>query len=290
VLKPVRAVAVGRYPQPEEKAMSRRPGLLAVVGLLSMTLSQPVSAVAQDAEEIINTAIERYEQRMAGVENYTLVQEVMGFETTSYFERQTVDGRTVYRMVDAYTDDSRDNMGEMYNGFLEVADRAKYSGNEKVEGHDTYVLAVDDFSGLAFAGEDDDFKPKKGLFYLDASEYVIRRIEMEGTVERDGKSQPATADMYFEDYRSVDGMLHPFLIQMNISGVTSGMSEEELEEARKDLEEMRKQMDEMSESQRKMMESMMGPQIEKYEEMLNSGNFEISITIKELQVNQGPPK
>jgi hypothetical protein len=255
-----------------------------------MTLMQPVSAVAQDAEEIINAAIERYEQRMAGVENYTLVQEVMGFETTSYYEKQTVDGRTMYQMVGAYTDDSQDNMGEMYNGFLEVAGRAKFSGNEKVEGHDTYVLAVDDFSGLSFYSEDDDFKPKKGLFYLDTSEYVIRRIEMEGTVERDGKSQPATADMYFEDYRSVEGMLHPFLIQMNISGVTSGMSEEEVEKARKDLEEMRKQMDEMSESQRKMMESMMGPQIEKLEEMLNSGSIEMSVAVKELRVNQGPPK
>jgi hypothetical protein len=270
--------------------MRKRPGLSAVVGLLSMTLLQPVSAVAQDAEEIIKTAIERYEQRMAGIDNYTLVQEVMGFETTSYFEKQTVDGRTVYRMVDAYTDDSQDNMGEMYNGFLEVAERAKYSGNEDVEGHDTYVLAVDDFSGLAVYGEDDDFKPKKGLFYLDTGEYVIRRIKMEGMVERDGQTQPATADMYFEDYRSVEGVLHPFLIQMNISGVTSGMSEEELEEARKDLEELRKQMDEMSESQRKMMESMMGPQIEKLEEMLNSGNIEMSIAVKELRVNQGPPK
>jgi len=260
-----------------------------VVPLLALSSMLPPAATAQQAREIIQTAIDRYEQRMSGVENYTIVQDVMGFESTTYFEKRTVDGRPVFTLVDTYGDDSQDNLGEVYSGFLEVADRAEYSGEENVGGHDTYVLTVNDFSGLAVLGENKDFKPKKGVFYLDSSDYLIRRIVMEGVVERDGQQRPATADMFFEDYRTIEGMVHPFLIKMSMTGATSGMSDEEMEEARKNLAELRKQMAEMPESQRKMMESMMGSQIEKLEQMVESGNIELSIAVKDLRVNQGPP-
>jgi len=269
--------------------MRTSPSLSYFISALSLSAVLAPAATAQSAREIIQTAIDRYEQRMSGVENYTVVQDVMGIQSTSYYEKRTIDGRSVFRLIDSYGDDSQDDMGEMYSGFMEVAERAQYSGEEKVAGHDTYVLAVDDFSGLALQNEGADFKPKKGIFYLDSSDYIIRRIYMEGVVERNGQPQPATADMFFEDYRTVDGMVHPFLINMNVTGVTSGLSDEELAQARKDLDDLRKRMKEMPESQRKMMESMMGPQIDKLEEMVESGNVELSITVKELRVNRGPP-
>jgi len=264
-------------------------GISLAVGLLVVWAVLPPLARPQEASQIIQTAIDRHEQRMSAVENYTIVQDVMGFESTAYYEKRMVDGRPVFKLIDTYGDDSADDMGEMYAGFMEVAERARYSGEEDVGGNETYVLTVDDFSGLAMVDEGDDFKPKKGTFYLDTDEYIIRRIVMEGVVERDGEQQPATADMFFEDYRTVDGMVHPFMINMSVTGVTSSLSDEELEQARKDLEELRKQMAEMPESQRKMMESMMGPQIEKLEQMVESGNIELSITVKDLRVNQGPP-
>ncbi len=46
----------------------------------------------------------------------------------------------------------------------------------------------------------------------------------------------------------------------------------------------------MPESQRKMMESMVGGQIEKLEEMVNSGNLDFTLAVKELRVNSGPPE
>jgi hypothetical protein len=272
----------------QEGSMRIREGSLAVI-LVALSAVLPPGAMCQEARDLIQAAIDRYEERMSAVENYTIVQEVMGFESTAYYEKRMVDGRPVFKLIDTYGDDSADDMGEMYAGFMEVANRARYSGQEKVAGYDTHVLTVDDFSGLALQDEDDDFKPKKGVFYLDANDYIIRRIVMDGVVERNGEEQPATADMFFEDYRTVEGMVHPFLINMSVSGATSGLSEEELEQARKDLEEVRKQMEEMPESQRKMMESMMGPQIEKLEQMVESGGIELSITVKELRVNQGPP-
>lgn len=269
--------------------MRRIRSLVLLVCSLIVSAGLASVATAQNAQEIIQAAIDRYEQRMSGVENYTIVQEVMGFESSSYYEKRTVDGRSVFKLVDTYGGESQDDMGEMYEGFMEVADRARYSGKEDVAGDETYVLSVDDFSGLALQDQNDNFKPKKGIFYLDTSDYIIRRIVMEGVVERDGQQYPATADMRFEDYRTVDGMVHPFLINMSVTGVNSGLSDEEMAQAREDLAKLRKQMEEMPESQRKMMESMMGPQIDKLEKMVESGNIDLSISVKELRVNQGPP-
>ena len=115
---------------------------------------------------------------------------------------------------------------------------------------------------------------------------------MDGVMERDGEKAPVKLDAYFEDYREIDGMLHPFVMRMNMSGLegVSGMSEEDIAEARKNLDEMKKQLAEMPESQRAMVEKMMASQMENMEKMLNQGSMEVTINVKELRVNQGPPE
>jgi hypothetical protein len=46
----------------------------------------------------------------------------------------------------------------------------------------------------------------------------------------------------------------------------------------------------MPEAQRAMLEGMLKPQIEQLEEMLGSeGGMEMTITVKEIKVNAGPP-
>lgn len=69
----------------------------------------------------------------------------------------------------------------------------------------------------------------------------------------------------------------------------SGMSEEDAAEARQKLAEMKAQMENMSEEQREMMERLMGPQMENLEKMVGSGTFEMTLTVKDLKVNKGPP-
>ena len=83
-----------------------------LVSLLTLSAVLAPVAPAQNAQEIIQTAIDRYEQRMSGVENYTIVQDVMGFESTSYYEKHTVDGRSVFKLVDTYGDDSQDESSD----------------------------------------------------------------------------------------------------------------------------------------------------------------------------------
>ncbi len=48
-----------------------------LAAFLALTLSSPASA--QDAKQVLQEAMDRYTQRLANVDNFTVVQDVMGF-------------------------------------------------------------------------------------------------------------------------------------------------------------------------------------------------------------------
>lgn len=274
--------------------MSRRVPLLGLtLSLLALIGTAP--AAAQSAGDVLNTAMERFEERMSGIDNYTVVQGIMGMEVTNYFEKRMVDGHTVFVLQDSEGESQDEDISTFYGAFMQVADKAEIEGTETVDGYRCHVIRVDDFSDITFdpaaeEGEEQDFEPKSGKFYLDTDEYLIRKMYIEGEYSDDGEVRPVTMDVALQDYREVDGMVHPFRTVMTISGMTADVSDEELEEARESLEELRKQMDEMPESQRKMMESMMKGQLEQLEQMVNSGSMKIETEVKELRVNTGPPE
>lgn len=273
--------------------MTRNATLIGLsLSLVTLAIAAPLAG--QSAEGILETALQRYEERMSGVDNYTVVQEVMGTEVTNYFEKRMKDGRPVFVETDSWGAGEEQEIGEFYNMFMTVADRAETEGTETVDGERCHVIVVDDFSGVdLYPGSDaesEDFQPRLARFYLDEDEYVIRQMYVEGEMERDGAMHPVEMEILFQDYREVEGMLHPFQTQMTMSGMNDAMSPEEREEARRSLEQMKQEMAEMSESQRKMVESMMGDRLKQLEEMVNSGTIEITMQVKELKVNAGPPE
>jgi len=255
---------------------------------VALTLSSPASA--QDAKQVLQEAMERYEQRLAGVDNFTVVQDVMGFEVTSYFEKQMVDGHPVFFMKDMNGTEIED-MGMLYTEFMEIADHATVEGTETIDGVSCYAVYVADMSVVDWdpqmGGDDADFRPKTGTFYIDRDEYLLRKMVIDAEMEREGRTTPVTMDMMLRDYQEVEGLIHPFVTEMKVSGFAGAMSEEDMAQARESLAEIKKQMAEMDEAQRKMMESMMSGQIEKLEEMVESGEMNITITVKELRVNSG---
>jgi hypothetical protein len=117
----------------------------------------------------------------------------------------------------------------------------------------------------------------------------MRRMEIEGEVLREGQGTPVTMEMVPSDYRTVDGLVHPFLTQMTMSGLKGAVSEEEMEQARQALAEMKKQMAEMPADQREMMNSMMGSQMDRLEDVVNSGEMKVTVQVKEVRVNEGDP-
>jgi hypothetical protein len=63
-------------------------GIVLLAGLA--TIPSPVGG--QSAEEIIGTALERYAQRVKRIASFSMVQEVMGTESTIHMEKKVVDG------------------------------------------------------------------------------------------------------------------------------------------------------------------------------------------------------
>jgi hypothetical protein len=278
----------------------RIPAIPFVLFGLLVPLAAPVPAAAQtSAADVLNRAYRQYEARMANVENYTLVQRVMGVETTIHFEREMVDGSPVYRpsvtaaggRIIAPGDDA-DQGANPYDLLAAFAERATLEDRETVDGRDAHVIRIDDFSGMpgmAPSPGDGEFTVRTGRLYIDAANHLVRRMVFEGAATVGGESHPVTMDMRMEDYRDVQGMMHPFRTVMRTTGLSPRVSQAEMEEARRSMAELEAQMKSMPAAQRQMMERMVRPQMEQFQAMLDGEAMEVTIEVTELRVNQGTP-
>lgn len=258
------------------------------IGAALVCTAAPLTA--QSAEEILRTSLERHEERMEGIDRYTVVQEAMGFETVLTFERAEIDGHTVF-VPEGQDATANQQAAGFYDLYPKMVERAEVRGREIVDGEECWIVGVDDLEGMDFGegmamGGDGDFVPRTMTMYIDGDNYLPRRVAMEGDITSDGETRPMTADIHLADYRDVEGMLHPFETRIVATGIAPGMSEEDMEKSQESLAQMETQLAEMDASQRAMVERMMGPQIKKLREMLESGQFEITVTTKEVRVNE----
>ncbi len=275
--------------------MRTKTTLVALAVTLGSLLAAPVQA--QDAGDILQTTLDRYVERTRGVNDYTITYGgFMGTEdVTTYFEKEVVDGFPVFRPVSVAGHETEAATDfDPYPQFPEIAERARYDGSEEIDGLEAHKVTVDDFEGLDLtpptAGAE-DFEPESMTLWIDGSDYLIRRMRMEGTAVIEGEPRPFTMVATMEDYRTVEGMPFPYRTTFGVEGAMAagGMSDEEAAQARAQLEEMRTQLENMPERQREMMERMMGPQMESLEKMVGSGTFEMTLEVKDLKVNTGPP-
>jgi len=270
--------------------MRRLPTLL--IAFAAAALLAP-AAPAQSAQSVINDMMTQYEKRMAGIDNYTLVQTAMGFDMTMRFEKEMVDGRPVYRLRESTVAGRAAPRGtdeddfDLYGELPKIAEHATYKGRETVDGQAVHVIAVDDLREVRFGRgvmpQNADFEPRRATMFVDTKLSVPRRMILEGQMKMDGKTSDVTATIDLQDYREVEGMLHPFHTMMVIEGLGQAVDPE----TRKQYEEMKKQLAEMPESQRAMAEQMMKGRMEQMDQMMGGGPMNVELTVKELLVNTG---
>ncbi len=276
---------------------------LALLSTLFLFVLAP-SAVAQSAQSVLSDALGQYASDMAGVDNYTLTQSTMGAEMMIYAERADgaapLDYTYTSYMVTANGIQAigASDEGQTMNPYLmldRIAEHARHAGTEDVDGERTHAIVVDDFSKVA---DDLDMVPEQGdaefevetvTFYISTDDHRARKMKMEGTMTREGRTSPVTMETQFLDYRTVDGFTTPFRTVMEVQGVDGQMDPEEREEAMKQLEEAEAQMKSLSEAQRNMMERMMGDRLEQLRQMLGGEGFTFEMTVTDLKVNAGPP-
>ena len=254
----------------------------------------------QNAQEILAQAMERYEQNLAGVENITVRQEVMGVETTAYMVRGTVGGHSILQPMEVDATgaevDPLEEVGDLWASphelYVSLADRWTMEGRGTVDGRETWLLSLSDPEALDWdmpTGPAGGFTPERVELELAVDDLVPLAMRISGQGTASGGPQSFGMQIRFSDYRTVSGYLHPFLISLETDGAAPGVSEAEMEEARRGLAELEREMENMPEAQRAMMERMMGDQIQMLREMVEGGGLQLEIRVTDLQVNAGPP-
>lgn len=270
---------------------------LRTLGLGAAFLLPATAVVGQDAGAVIDRMLEAYEGRTAGIDNYTVVQSVMGFETTAYFVKEMDGGRPVFRMansstggVDVNMSDEGGGLDEIYSMGEEFKERAEYVGRESIDGFEVHVVQMDDLEGTdlgrTMSGEG-EFTPVRGRLYLDTELYVPRRMVFEGELRNDEGTHSVTSTMNMTDYRDHQGMLIAHRSVMSIEGLDAAIDDE----ARAQFEEMERELANMPPEQRRMVESMMATQLEQFRAMMSGGGepMVFEVEVREVRINAGPP-
>jgi hypothetical protein len=269
-------------------------------------VASPIPVAAQSAGEILTRAMDAHEERLAGVDDLVIQQDIMGFSTVTYMVKEEVDGRAILRTRSALAGDMAVDGNEMDPGELageiwadpwgvyhEALDRWQVEGQGSVDGHSTWRLSLEDFQGMdwnaSIPGEDAPFNPSRLVMELDEERLIPLALEVEGEVVEGQQVRPVALQMRFSDYREVEGYLHPFLTTMDLDMASMGMSPQEAEQARTGMDQLREQLEQIPEAQRQMMEEMLGDQLRALEGMLSGEAIQVELRVTDLQVNGGPP-
>jgi hypothetical protein len=277
------------------------PALIFLMGMAAALIA-PQDARAQSATDILTRALEAHDRRLAGVENVTLRQEMMGIPSTAYLVKEMVDGHAVLRPddLDGMDMDLADEAWQVWTDprflFSQVMEHWVLEGAGNVDGRRSWTLSIDgrhlprdpyqdDEPGW---DDDEDFEAERLVMDLDQDRLVPLRMFMEGTISEFGESRPVSVTMVFSDYREVDGFIHPFLTTMEMD-MSQAFSPEEVAQARQAMEEFQRQLEQAPEAQREMMEQMMAGQMEMFEQMMAGEAVRMEVRVTELLVNRGPP-
>ncbi len=264
------------------------------LALATALLAGAVPAAAQSASDIVDRMLAAYEQRAEGVDDYTVVQDVMGFQTLQYFEKEIVNGRPVFRRHDLPAgmpnSESVGELDQIYAMGEDLAHRATYQGVERIDDYDLHVLRVDDFEGLGFEqtiSDEAEFRPTGGRLFIDVDTYAPRRFEFDGEMTNPEGVHEVSSTVTLGDYREVDGLLLPFRTVVEIHGLGAAIDPE----MRAQFEEMQRELESMPESQRAMVEQMMAGQLEQFRAMMEDEGspMTVQVLVHEVRVNAGPP-
>ena len=256
--------------------------LLSMMGSLA-----PTSGMAQSAAAIIDEMDAAHQAMAEDVQSFVVETET----ETSRYERTEQEGRYVYRLGNSDSPTSADEMpmlgflNESYIDGLKAA--AQYEGTKSIDGVETHVLFVEDPSQLESYAElnNQEFETLKSMrIFVRTEDLMPARFLFEAELPDDAMEGspfqvegPITFQVDMRDYRDVDGLLYPFVTEMQ-----NDMMEQMPEEQRQQMEQMRaqmeRQMEQMPEEQREMMRRRMGDQFEKMQAMMRGEPMRTEVT------------
>ena len=192
---------------------------------------------------------------------------------------------------------------DLYDLVELIGDNVRVAGPGSVDGHATWTLAVPDVSALRLP-DADEFSPSAMTLHVDQALHVLRGGTIAGVVVADGQRTPVSLETRLEDYREVDGLLHPFRVVTIVRGVDQTLSEEERAQAAQmpaeiaaKMKQVEAQLAKLPPEQRAMAEQMLAQQMPQLAQMMTQAAataapelFDATVSVRSLVVNQGRPE
>ena len=189
------------------------------------------AASAQSVAEVIEGMYAAVERQAAAVQDYTLSQQVMGFDTYSYFEKELTDGHPVFRlkMSDgagfSFGLGGEDvGLGDVFIYGPKFVEHGVYAGTEQLGNFTVHVLTVEGDAAAEIVpprGPDQvEYRPRAVRLYVDAQMMVPRRILLEGDAVTDTGPQPLSIQLDMQSILPIESMLVPFKTTLQIAGMS----------------------------------------------------------------------
>jgi len=224
----------------------------------------------------------------------------------AYLSDMMTDMATFSRAAAVAEDSISDNRAETIEaqrGRALFGARATLVGREMIDTFAVFHLRATDLQDIPLQQPDDGGKVTMidASMWLDATDYVPRRLLMHMDMENDGRHVPLTLELLLSDYQQQGSLLVAGRHAMRLSGLMEAMAADskdrkELEKARREAEKLRAQMANMDEQMAQVPASMRGrvqAQVDKalaqLEMLTNDGTFATEITYRIYSVDQGPP-
>ena len=278
---------------------------LLILSLSFYLLSVSMIIAEMNAEKVIENMIASYERQMEKIDDVTIISN----RERTYQKRAVIDGRTVYKtrteiimgsdVIFTSIYDGEYNWfvnpltGELEKEKSEYAPKhvltilpteaIEYLGMDDLNGHQTHLLAV---QNLDIDLDLDLEGMNRGLVWIDAENWNIRKVEME--VEREeepGEKRKIKAAITNEDFRLVDGMSIPYLTRIDIDDLALDLSPEEQAYMQQRFDEMREELANMTGPEKEMAEAMMKPVLESLQELLGGQEELMTTRVQEVRVN-----
>jgi len=267
-----------------------------VLSILTLSLTAAAAVAQPSADRIAQEMINKYEESLSQIETLSMTIQVneggLIPDMTTRYVKKTNENGTPYLDLengDAMEMDfsalagSVDQMVDLIRGAESITE-------EKVNGMDTYKIYVNDSELLKSLDqsememEDMEIVFDAATIWIEISTMNVRKIFMEQTVDGD---KNMSMEMSLDDYQVFSGYPVPMSMTMKIGGMSSQFSAEEIAEAREAMREMEKQLSQMPEAQRQAIERQIKPQMEQFEQMLESGEgMTMNIAVTDVIVNE----
>lgn len=276
-----------------ESAFLKRSTTLSLFILICLPLlihAQP------NPDRLADMMAEKNSSYLANIDRISISMDMDGIPIgamTTMLEKRTENGFSWLAVTGEDSDfDSGINAGLMDDQAIKLIRAAESVAEETFASVRTYKLTVSDpdvlqgimEQNMDFGMDEDmfEFTPERITLWIDREMLVPRKVYFE---QRGGDGNPMNVEMVMEDYQIHEGLPIAHSVQLSIEGLENQFSESELQEARRMMEQMENQLQNMPESQRAMIQDQLRPQLERFEEMLNSGGMSMVMRIRDVQVN-----